>query len=69
MEALVIKEVSVHKNNPARGLPTVLGTVLLNNPEDGSLLAIMDGATLTAIRTGATTGVATKYLARGFHST
>lgn len=65
LRALVVKEVSVHKNNPGRGLPTVRGTVLLNDPEDGSLLAIMDGAILTAIRTGATTGVATKYLARG----
>ncbi|MBC7113296.1 MAG: ornithine cyclodeaminase family protein [Candidatus Methanomethyliales bacterium] len=65
VEALAIKEVSVHRNNPIKGLPTVQGTVLLNDPKDGTLLAIMDGGTLTAIRTGATTGVATKYLARG----
>jgi len=63
--ALAIKEVSVHRNNPSKGLPTVQGTVLLNDPEDGTLLAIMEGGTLTAIRTGATTGVATKHLARG----
>ncbi|MEM2080255.1 MAG: hypothetical protein QXQ53_05825 [Candidatus Methanosuratincola sp.] len=64
VDALVIKEVSVHPDNLQKGLPTVRGTVLLNNPSDGSLLAILDGGSLTAIRTGATTGVATKYLAR-----
>ncbi|MGQ9759290.1 MAG: ornithine cyclodeaminase family protein [Candidatus Methanomethylicaceae archaeon] len=63
--ALAIKEVSVHAENPKKGLPTVQGTVLLNDPIDGSLLAIIEGGSLTAIRTGATTGVATKYLARG----
>ena len=64
VEALTIKEVSVHRNNPVKGLPTVQGTLLLNDPKEGTLLAIMEGGTLTAIRTGATTGVATKYLAR-----
>lgn len=64
VDALVVKEVSVHPDNLQKGLPTVRGTVLLNNPSDGSLLAILDGGSLTAIRTGATTGVATKYLAR-----
>jgi len=63
-DALVIKEVSVYPDNVKRGLPTIHGTVLLNDPRSGRLLAIIDGAALTAIRTGAATGVATKYLAR-----
>ncbi|MCX8182709.1 MAG: ornithine cyclodeaminase family protein [Candidatus Methanomethyliaceae archaeon] len=64
MDALVVKEVSVHPDNPKKGLPTVQGTILLNDPSSGSLLAILEGGSLTAIRTGATTGVATKYLSR-----
>lgn len=63
-DALVIKEVSVYPENSKRGLPTIQGTVLLNDPRNGKLLAIIDGGALTAIRTGAATGVATKYLAR-----
>jgi ornithine cyclodeaminase/alanine dehydrogenase len=63
-DALVIKEVSVYPENSRRGLPTIQGTVLLNDPRSGRLLAIMDGAVLTAIRTGAATGVATRHLAR-----
>lgn len=50
--------------NPARGLPTIQGAILLFDAADGRLLAIMDSAEVTALRTGATTGVATKLLAR-----
>ena len=51
-------------DNPARGLPTIQGAILLFDAADGRLLAIMDSAEVTALRTGATTGVATKHLAR-----
>lgn len=65
MNALGIKVVSVYANNPSQfSLPTTLGVVLLNDPKSGELLAFMDGAFLTAMRTGAASGVATKYLAR-----
>jgi len=65
MDALGMKVVTVYPDNPAvHGLPTILATVLLNDPRTGRLLAIMDGAYLTAMRTGAASGVATKYLAR-----
>jgi len=65
MDALGLKVVSVYGDNPEKyGLPTVLATVLLNDPKTGDLLAIMDGSWLTAMRTGAVSGVATQYLAR-----
>jgi ornithine cyclodeaminase/alanine dehydrogenase len=65
MGALGIKVVSVYADNPSKyNLPTILGVVLLNDPKTGELLAIMDGTYLTAMRTGAASGVATKYLAR-----
>ncbi len=65
LDALGMKVVTVYPDNPARhNLPTILATVLLNDPRTGQLIAIMDGAYLTAMRTGAASGVATKYLAR-----
>ena len=65
VDALGLKVVSVYGENPGRfGLPTVIATVLLNDPRSGALLAVMDGTWLTAMRTGAASGVATKYLAR-----
>ena len=42
----------------------IFAKVLINDTNTGELLAIMDGETLTAIRTAAVTGVATKYLSR-----
>jgi ornithine cyclodeaminase/alanine dehydrogenase len=65
MGALACKVVTVYKNNPKKyNLPTTIGKVLLQNPETGEVICIMDGGYLTAIRTGAASGVATKYLAR-----
>ncbi len=65
MGALGMKVVSVYPDNPARhNKPTVLGTILLNDPATGEVIAIMDGGFITAMRTGAVSGVATKYMAR-----
>lgn len=65
MKALACKVVTVYKNNPANhNMPTTIGKVLLQNPETGDVICIMDGGYLTAVRTGAASGVATKYLAR-----
>jgi alanine dehydrogenase len=51
--------------NPARfGLPTIRGTVVLADAETGEPLAMMDSASVTALRTGAATAVAAKHLAR-----
>ncbi len=65
MGALACKVVTVYKNNPKRfDMPVIFGKVLLQNPETGDVICIMDGGYLTAVRTGAGSGVATKYLAR-----
>ena len=50
--------------NPARGLPALDGVVLLNRADTGQLAAILDGAAVTALRTGAVGGVAARHLAR-----
>ena len=56
-------------NPKVNGLPTIQGAILLFDAANGCLLAIMDSAEVTALRTGATTAVATKYLANQFAST
>lgn len=65
MKALACKVVTVYKDNPVKyKLPTTIGKVLLQDPDSGEVICIMDGGFLTAMRTGAASGVATKYLAR-----
>ncbi len=59
-----LKEICVFPGNPARGLDTHLGGVLLHSGETGELLAIMNASAITAIRTAAVSAVATKLLAR-----
>ncbi|ALV63056.1 Ornithine cyclodeaminase [Thermococcus sp. 2319x1] len=63
-EALAVKVVSLYPENTKKGLPTVLASILLNDPKTGVPLALMEGTYITAMRTGAASGVATKYLAR-----
>ena len=62
--ALACKVVTVFPDNPARGLPTVQALVLAFDNETGTPTAVMDGTRLTALRTGAASGAATKLLAR-----
>jgi len=64
-----LKEVCVFPGNPARGLDTHLGAVLLHSGETGELLAIVNAAAVTAIRTAAVSAVATRLLAREDAST
>jgi len=65
MEALACKVVTVYKNNPSKfNLPTTIGKVLLQDPLTGDVICIMNGGYLTAVRTGAASGVATRILAR-----
>lgn len=60
-----VKFVTVHPRNPKEhGLPTVMATILLLDPEGSTSIAIMDGTLITNIRTGAGAAVAAKYLAR-----
>lgn len=63
--ALGAKVVTVYKDNvPKHNLPTVMGTIILLDEATGFPVALMDGGFLTAMRTGAVSGVATKYMAR-----
>jgi ornithine cyclodeaminase/alanine dehydrogenase len=58
-----IKWVNVHKYNRERhGMPTVMGVYVLSDPANAFPLAVMDGTSLTALRTGAAAGVASKHL-------
>ena len=59
-----LKTVTVFGDNPQRGLPTIQALLILTDAGTGSHLAIMEGASLTAIRTGAASGLATDLLAR-----
>lgn len=59
-----LKVIQQFAGNRARGLPLIQALVLLGDASDGRFLAIMDGAALTAIRTGAVSGLATQLLAR-----
>ncbi|NOY97695.1 MAG: ornithine cyclodeaminase family protein [Chloroflexi bacterium] len=63
-EALAVKVVSLFPKNPQRGLAFIQAAVLVLNPETGQPVALLEGSTLTAIRTGAASGAATDLLAR-----
>ena len=64
-DMLTVKIVTVYGDNPARyGLPMIQGVLLLHDARTGELLAMMDAEHVTAMRTGAASGVATKYLAK-----
>ncbi len=59
-----VKVVSVFPGNREKGLPAVTAVVLVLDASTGKPMALLDGTTLTAIRTGAASGVATNLLAR-----
>jgi ornithine cyclodeaminase/alanine dehydrogenase-like protein (mu-crystallin family) len=59
-----VKLVSVMPNNAVRGLPTIHAVVAWFDAGSGEPLAILDGQVLTAMRTGAASGVSTRLLAR-----
>lgn len=58
------KVISLRFDNPARGLPTVQGYVSLFDHETGRPVALIEGSSVTAIRTAAASGLATRELAR-----
>jgi alanine dehydrogenase len=60
----LLKWVTSFPGNPARGLPTVTGLVLLSDASDGSLVAVLDAAAVTALRTGAAAVLAAETLGR-----
>ena len=60
-----LKWVTSFPGNPARGLPTVTGLVLLSDASDGSLVAVFDAGAVTALRTGAAAVLAAESLGTG----
>jgi alanine dehydrogenase len=63
-QSLAVKVVSLFAGNARRGLPRLQAAVLLLEADTGRPIALLEGATLTAIRTGAASGAATELLAR-----
>jgi alanine dehydrogenase len=60
----LLKWVTSFPGNPALGLPTVTGVVLLSDAETGALRAVLDAAAVTALRTGAAAVLAAETLGR-----
>jgi ornithine cyclodeaminase/alanine dehydrogenase-like protein (mu-crystallin family) len=60
----LLKWICSFPGNSAQGLPTVMGTVLLSDASNGRLLALLDAASVTALRTGAAAVLAAETLAR-----
>jgi alanine dehydrogenase len=60
----LLKWVTSYPGNPARGLPTVTGVVLLSDSSDGRLVALFDAGAVTALRTGAAAVLAAETLGR-----
>jgi alanine dehydrogenase len=60
----VLKWVTSFPDNPGRGLPTVMGLVLLSDARSGELRAVFDAGGITALRTGAAAVLAAETLAR-----
>ena len=64
MRSAGVKWVSGYPENYRKGLPYISGLLILNDPETGIPIAVMDCTWITAMRTGAATAVAAKFLAR-----
>jgi len=65
LDISAVKVVSVNPENRSKhNLPTVMATLIMIDPKNGAPIAIMGGTWITDISTGATGGVAAKYLAR-----
>lgn len=64
LQAYGAKVISLHPDNPGKGLPTIQGFVVLFDHASGAPVALVEGAEITAIRTAAASGLATRLLAR-----
>ncbi|WP_026421181.1 ornithine cyclodeaminase family protein [Actinokineospora inagensis] len=58
-----VKITTLTPDNPGRGLPLIHGVVVLTDLQTGEITALLDGAELTAVRTGAVAGLATRLCA------
>ena len=63
-DVATVKIVNSHPENRKKGLPTVMATIILIDPQTGVTKAIMAGARITALRTGAAGAIAAKYLSK-----
>jgi ornithine cyclodeaminase/alanine dehydrogenase-like protein (mu-crystallin family) len=63
-DALAVKVVTVYAENAARGLPLIHAVVVVLDAQTGRMLALIEGSSLTALRTAAGAGAATDVLAR-----
>jgi len=61
-DAMGIKLVSFYPGNAGLGVPTVMAMAVLFRPDTGEPLAVMDGRTLTAMRTAAVSAAVTQWL-------
>ena len=61
--ALGMKVITYFQDNPKRGLPAILTTIMLFSVETGKMIAVMDGSYITAIRTACASAMATRALA------
>lgn len=61
---VAVKTVMINKDNPAKGLPFIHAMVMVFDSSTGAPIALVDGEVITAMRTGAVSGLATKFLAR-----
>ena len=59
-----VKVVSVNYSNPQKGLPLLHSSVQVFDASKGNMVATLDGESVTAIRTGAVSGLATGILAK-----
>jgi ornithine cyclodeaminase/alanine dehydrogenase-like protein (mu-crystallin family) len=59
-----VKVVTIFPNNPSQGKKTTQGVILLSDTNNGEHLACVNATYLTRLRTGAVSGIATKYLAK-----
>jgi ornithine cyclodeaminase len=57
-DALSTKLITLVPGNTQKGLPTLLSTIVLMDPSTGQTLAVMEGNTITAMRTAAASAVA-----------
>jgi ornithine cyclodeaminase/alanine dehydrogenase len=64
LKAAGVKWVSGFPGNYNLGLPYITGLLILNDPETGLPVAVMDCVWITAMRTGAATALSARYLAR-----
>lgn len=64
IDSVGMKWIGSFPSNRDRGIPRATALIVLNDPNTGLPIALMEGSVISAVRTGAMTGVAAKYLAR-----